>query len=200
VGAVHRRYNADGISDLVFGVLSAGYGLIGFIDLDPHIKEAVFVLLIAVLGLGGPDIQTFLRRRFTDPRLGYAKPRSDTEAPSGQGRLVTVLWVAALLLFFFGRWILRLAVGTDHSARFSPMVAALEACLLTLMAALGAGSPRFYVYVTALLGWAALVQFWWPSRLGESAVWLAAGVIYLVGGGVALWRTYRLPVLDEPAA
>jgi hypothetical protein len=177
VGAVHRRYNADGISDLVFGVLSAGYGLIGFIDLDPHIKEAVFVLLIAVLGLGGPDIQTFLRRQFTDPRLGYVKPRSDTEAPSGQGRLRTILWVATLLMFFFGRWI-----------------------LLTLMAALGAGSPRFYVYVTALLGWAALVQSWWPSRLGESAVWLAAGVIYLVGGGVALWRTHRLPVLDEPAA
>jgi len=196
--AAQRRLRSDGVDDVVWGVILVTFGLVFVGPLRSLGAFTAFVTTGAIL------FGRFLRKRISDPRLGYVKrldepplpvmkPIALKDAAWGVGALVVIVLLINVDYTWFWRhidlsWLLRVR-------RF----AAVALGLLTVAGfCLGDRRPTSRDYTLAGLSLAAGVfgSWYWSAMLpGLGAVLATMGMVPLLDGALALWRIRRLPVV-----
>ncbi|MFT7531823.1 MAG: hypothetical protein ACI9FD_002850 [Gammaproteobacteria bacterium] len=132
-----KTMTEDGLIDLFVGI---GLVTTGFLWNGDNSALAAVVPIILI------NMWKFVRRRFSDPRVGYvtlAKDRKKTNS----GRVVFAL-VALTLVVGVVAWVQGGAypvMGTPYYALFTVGPSALAAAVI-LMGAIYYGTPRFYIY------------------------------------------------------
>jgi hypothetical protein len=196
-----RRLRSDGVDDLWLGLSLAMFGFILVADL-PSIR--LFPLLFM---LGGVSIRRYLRRRLTDPYLGYVKERGEPPntltKPMKLSDVGGLQGLAIFLLLAGAAYWLGTHVGIDMSGvlryrRFGTLIFAG----LIAAARVYEGWPltvRGCWIVGVALATGVFGTWRWSSLSpGLGTVLIGVGAVLFVYGVLALQRVRRLPIAEEP--
>ena len=161
----YKEFMQDGFTEIFVGIFLVGMGSLFAVE-----RTIVFIMLFAVIFF--PRIMERLKRRYTYPRIGYAKLHVDPPKKTARGIfsyiLVVIVAMAVALFIIFGD------ISVDLWYRWSP----------TLMGAMMTGA---FIYLAGKTG---------DSRYYGIAVFgLAAGVVLSTYGFDSMWTGHTVYLL-----
>jgi len=178
------RYDAqDGILEILSGFL---YLIIAGVAVEPRLAWMLALILFPLL-----FAHRVLKRRYTYPRLGYVKLRSEDGSRLGRGMLLyTAVIIAALAL--------GLAVFGDITdlrqwKRWLPALAGAYSAGGFIYLAQRSGLLRHWILAATTAGWGVVCAAWLaaPGLLGIRRWAVGFGVVCLLMGGATFVRFVR---------
>jgi len=178
------RYDAqDGILEILAGFL---FFLVARTVVDPHLA---WMLALAVFPMR--FAHRILKERFTYPRVGYVRLRSEESGDLGRGMLTFLVGVVALVavgLFLFGD-----VTSFAEWLRWMPALAGGFTAGAFLYLARKSSLVRYWALAALSAAWGVAVAAWLPAEEGYGVQRWAVGLgaACLVAGAVTFTRFVR---------
>jgi len=184
------RYDAqDGFVEVLAGVL---FFLVARAAVDPHLT---WILALAIFPLR--FAHKILKERFTYPRVGYVRLRSEESARLGRG-ILTFL-VAVVTLVALGLWLFGDVTSFEQWRRWMPALAGGFTAGGFLYLAGKSGLVRHWALAGVSAGWGVASAAWFPAPGGYPIQRWAVGLgaVCLLVGAVTFARFVRAHPLRE---
>lgn len=188
------RYDAqDGIAEVLAGFL---FLIVARSVVDPRLA---WMLALSVFPLH--FARKILKERYSYPRVGYVKLRSEEGAELGRGMLTYVLGLLAI--FIVGIWLLGDITNPAQWKRWLPALAGGYSAGGFIYLAQKAGFVRHWVLAAVSVGWGVACAAWLnpPGILGMQRWAVGFGMVCLVVGTVTFFnflRTHPVRAAGEP--
>lgn len=178
------RYDVqDGLLEVVAGFM---FLVIARVVADPHLAWMVVVLVFALR-----FALKVMKERFTYPRIGYVKLRSEDGRKLGLGMLRHVVIVVVTLAV--GLWLFSDITSLAAWRRWSPALAGAFSAGGLWYLADKSGLVRHRMLAVICVGWGIVCAAWLdaPGYLGVQRWAVGLGMVCLITGGITFFQFVR---------